>query len=34
MRLRDKVYLIEPARMIEGGEDYDWARYKIVSKVQ
>jgi hypothetical protein len=34
MRLRDKVYLIEPTRMIEGGEDYDWARYKIVSKVQ
>ncbi len=34
MRLREKIYLIEPARMLEGGEDYDWARYKIVSKVQ
>ncbi len=30
MRVRDKAYLLWPAGLIEGGEDFDWARFKVV----
>ena len=30
MRVRDKGYLLSPAGLIEGGEDFDWARFTVV----
>ena len=32
MRIRDKAYLLSPAGLIEGGEDFDWARFKVVKQ--
>jgi hypothetical protein len=29
MRVRDKNYLLAPSRLIEGGNDFDWAQYKV-----
>jgi len=34
MRVRDKAYLLSPAGLIEGGEDFDWARFKVVKPLQ
>lgn len=32
MMVRDKTYLLMPARMVEGGEDFDWAKFKVMQK--
>ncbi len=32
MMVRDKVYLLMPARMVEGGEDFDWAKFKVLQR--
>jgi hypothetical protein len=29
MLVRDKTYLLMPSRMVEGGEDFDWAKFKV-----
>jgi len=29
MIVRDKTYHLAPSRMVEGGEDFDWARFKV-----
>jgi hypothetical protein len=29
MRVRDKNYLLAPSRLVEGGNDFDWAQYKV-----
>ena len=33
MRVRDKAYLVAPSELIEGGEDFDWARFKVVKQL-
>ncbi|OGA40035.1 MAG: hypothetical protein A3G24_25170 [Betaproteobacteria bacterium RIFCSPLOWO2_12_FULL_62_13] len=33
MRVRDKAYLVAPSGLIEGGEDFDWARFKVVKQL-
>ncbi len=32
MMVRDKAYLLMPAKMVEGGEDFDWARFKVMQR--
>lgn len=32
MMVRDKSYLLMPSRMVEGGEDFDWAKFKVMQK--
>jgi len=32
MTVRDKSYVLTPVRMIEGGEDFDWASFKVASR--
>ena len=32
MIVRDKTYLLMPARMVEGGEDFDWAKFKVMQR--
>src|SRR4030095_9835139 len=32
MMVRDKTYLLMPSRMVEGGEDFDWAKFKVMQK--
>ena len=32
MSVRDKTYLLLPARMVDGGEDFDWAKFKVQQK--
>ena len=27
-----KTYLLIPAQLAEGGEDYDWARFKVMQR--
>ena len=34
MIVRDKTYLLMPSRMVEGGEDFDWAKFKVMLKSQ
>ena len=34
MIVRDKSYLLMPTRMVEGGEDFDWAKFKVMQKGQ
>jgi hypothetical protein len=29
MTVREKTYLLLPSRMVEGGEDFDWAKFKV-----
>lgn len=33
MRVRDKAYLLAPSELIEGGEDFDWARFEVVKQL-
>lgn len=33
MRIRDKAYLLSPAGLIEGGEDFDWARFTVMKQL-
>ena len=32
--VRDKNYLLTPTRMVEGGEDYDWAKFEVRQRTQ
>lgn len=32
MTVRDKAYLLMPTRMVEGGEDFDWAKFKVMQR--
>jgi len=32
MTVRNKSYLLMPARMVEGGEDFDWAKFKVMQR--
>ncbi|MCC7485805.1 MAG: hypothetical protein IT529_12570 [Burkholderiales bacterium] len=32
MMVRDKSYLLMPSRMVEGGEDFDWAKFKVMQR--
>lgn len=32
MTVKDKAYLLMPARMVEDGEDFDWARFKVMQR--
>jgi hypothetical protein len=32
MMVRDKGYLLMPSRMVEGGEDFDWAKFKVMQR--
>ena len=32
MLVRDKTYLLMPSRMVEGGEDFDWAKFKVMQR--
>jgi hypothetical protein len=32
MTVRDKMYLLLPSRMVEGGEDYDWAKFRVMQR--
>jgi hypothetical protein len=34
MIVRDKTYVLVPSRMVEGGEDFDWAKFKVTQKTQ
>jgi len=34
MIVRDKAYLLMPSRMVEGGEDFDWGKFKVMQKSQ
>ena len=29
MVVREKSYLLMPSQMVEGGEDFDWAKFKV-----
>lgn len=33
MRVRDKVYLLLPSELVEEGEDFDWARFKVTKQL-
>ncbi len=33
MRVWDKAYLVAPSELIEGGEDFDWARFEVVKQL-
>jgi len=32
MSVRDKGYLLMPSQMVEGGEDFDWAKFKVMRR--
>lgn len=32
MMVKDKSYLLLPASLVEGGEDFDWARFKVMQR--
>jgi len=32
MSVRDKSYLLMPARLVEDGEDFDWAKFKVMQR--
>jgi hypothetical protein len=32
MIVAGKTYLLMPSKLAEGGEDYDWARFKVMQK--
>jgi hypothetical protein len=32
MKVNKKSYLLMPVRMVEGGEDYDWARFRVMQR--
>lgn len=32
MTVRDKAYLLMPSRMVEDGEDFDWAKFKVMRR--
>ncbi|MDH3436742.1 MAG: hypothetical protein OEN48_07110 [Betaproteobacteria bacterium] len=32
MTMRDKTYLLQPVRLDEGGEDFDWATFKVTER--
>jgi hypothetical protein len=32
MIVREKSYLLMPARMVEGGEDFDWAKFRVMQR--
>lgn len=32
MQVNNKSYLLTPAKLIEGGDDFDWARYKLMQR--
>jgi hypothetical protein len=32
MHVREKGYLLMPSRMVEGGEDFDWAKFKVMQR--
>lgn len=33
MTVRDKSYLLMPVSLVEGGEDFDWARFKVQERM-
>jgi len=33
MVVREKSYLLLPSQMVEGGEDFDWAKFKVRQRV-
>ncbi len=32
MSVNSKPYLLMPGRLVEGGEDFDWAMFKVMSR--
>ena len=34
MTVRDKSYLLMPSRLMEGGEDFDWAKFKVLQRAE
>lgn len=32
MTVRDRTYLLIPSRLVEGGEEYDWAKFKVMQR--
>jgi hypothetical protein len=32
MKVRDKTYLLMPSRFVEGGDDFDWAKFKVMQR--
>jgi len=34
MNIEDKTYLLIPSKLVEGGDDFDWARFKLLEKQQ
>lgn len=32
MTVRDKTYLLMPSRIVEDGEDFDWAKFRVMQK--
>jgi hypothetical protein len=34
MTVRDKSYLLLPSRLVEGGEDYDWAKFRVMQRTE
>jgi hypothetical protein len=32
MTVNGKTYLLIPSRMVEGGEDFDWAKFKVMQR--
>jgi hypothetical protein len=32
MRVQDKKYRLIPSRLVEGGEDFDWAKFKVIER--
>lgn len=32
MTVRDKAYLLMPSKMVEDGEDFDWAKFKVMQR--
>ena len=34
MTVNGKTYLLIPSRMVEGGEDFDWAKFKVMQRAE
>ena len=34
MTVNSKTYLLIPSRMVEGGEDFDWAKFKVMQRAE
>lgn len=32
MTVNNKAYLLMPSKMVEGGEDFDWAMFKVMQR--